>query len=153
MLKTEGCLKTREYSMHMSSSIISHCFTVRIVIICHRTKEALERVAYEYCEDLKRQNVVYAEIRYNPFCEVEAGPTGEEYCEGVIAGLEKGEKEFGVKVRSILCFMRENPSEWERQYICLATAMEICWCVVLYILHIPPHTHTHTHAHTHTQNV
>lgn len=77
----------------------------------HRTKEALERVAYEYCEELRRQNVVYAEIRYNPFSEVVGGPTGEEYCDGVIAGLERGEKEFGVKVRSILCFKRENPGK------------------------------------------
>ncbi len=77
----------------------------------HRTKEALERVAYEYVEDLHRQNVVYAEIRYNPFSEVEGGPNGAEYCEGVIAGLERGERDFGVKVRSILCFKRENPGD------------------------------------------
>ena len=57
-------------------------------------------MAYEYCEELQRQNVVYAEIRFNPF--VEAGPSSEEYCDGIIAGLEKGEKEFGVKVRTIL---------------------------------------------------
>lgn len=75
----------------------------------HRTKEALERVAYEYVQELKRQNTVYAEIRYNPFSEIEGGPTAKEYCEGVIAGLERGEKDTGVKVRSILCFKRENP--------------------------------------------
>ena len=55
--------------------------------------------------------MLYAEIRYSPFREVEGGLTGEEYCEGVIAGLERGERDFGVKVRSILCFMRENPGK------------------------------------------
>lgn len=77
----------------------------------HRTKECLERVAYEYCEELKRQNVIYAEIRYNPFSDVEGGLTGEEYCEGVIAGLERGAIDFGIKLRSILCFMRADPGE------------------------------------------
>ncbi len=66
-------------------------------------------MAYEYVQELERQNTVYAEIRYNPFSEIKGGPTEEEYCEGVIAGLERGERDTGVKVRSILCFKRENP--------------------------------------------
>ena len=68
-------------------------------------------MAYEYVQDLHHQNVLYAEIRYCPFSEVEGGPTGEEYCESVVTGLERGERDFGVKVRSIICFMRENPGE------------------------------------------
>lgn len=71
----------------------------------------MERVTYECVEELHRQNVLYAEVRYCPIREVEGGLTGEEYCEGVIAGLERGERDFGVKVRSILCFLRENPGE------------------------------------------
>lgn len=63
----------------------------------------MTRIAYEFCEDMHRQNVVYAEYRFHPFFK------GEDYCEGIFEGLEKGEKEFGVKVRCIICFLREKP--------------------------------------------
>lgn len=77
----------------------------------HRTREALERIAYEFCEDCKQQNVLYAEYRYNPFplSEVQGSPSGREFCDAIITGLERGQKEFGVTVRSIVCFMRPRP--------------------------------------------
>ncbi len=66
-------------------------------------------MAYEYVEDLHRQNVVYAEIRYKPYSDVVGAPNGKQYCDAIITGLERGERDFNVKVRSILCFMRDNP--------------------------------------------
>ena len=79
----------------------------------YRTKEALERVAYEFCEDCKEQNILYAEYRYNPFpiSDLPKSPRGAEYCDAVIRGLERGQKDFGVIVRSIICFMRERPGQ------------------------------------------
>ena len=74
----------------------------------HSTREAVERVTYEYCEELKRQNVLYFECRYNPLLG-EGDP--EECMEGVIAGLERGERDFGVKSRQIFGFMRDYPGE------------------------------------------
>jgi adenosine deaminase len=75
-------------------------------ILC--TKEAVERVAYEYCEELGRQNVVYFELRHNPMGK-KMEP--EQYVEGVTAGLERGEKDFGVKSRQILAFIRGKPED------------------------------------------
>ena len=72
------------------------------------TKEAIERVAYEYCEDMKRQNVLYFELRYNPTL---GSLDPEDYIEGVLAGTERGERDFGVKCRHIFGFMREHPGE------------------------------------------
>ncbi len=35
-----------------------------MMYISDRTKEALERIAYEFCEDCAKQNILYAEYRY-----------------------------------------------------------------------------------------
>jgi adenosine deaminase len=91
-------------------NLIVHLFTAPTPSP-NRTKEALERIAYEFCEDCKQQNVLYAEYRYNPFplSEVPGSPNGREFCDAIITGLERGQKEFGVTVRSIVCFMRQSP--------------------------------------------
>lgn len=65
-------------------------------------------MSYEYCEDLKKQNVLYFECRYNPMSHL---MEPEDYIEGVIAGLERGERDFGVKSRHILAFKREEPGK------------------------------------------
>ena len=73
------------------------------------TKEAHERVAYEFCEDFAAQGGVYAEYRFNPY---PAGDCrGEDYCEAIFAGLRRGQKDFGVKIRCIMCFLRHLPGE------------------------------------------
>lgn len=79
-------------------------------LVCS-SKEALERIAYEYCEDSARQNVVYAEYRVNPFPKVPENDvvSGKDYLDGILAGLERGQKEFGVKIRCILSFLRDMP--------------------------------------------
>jgi adenosine deaminase len=76
-----------------------------------RTKEAIERVAYEYCQDLQRQHVLYFECRYNP---MSPHMSPEEYIEGATAGLMRGERDFGVKSRQILDFMRDSPENVAR---------------------------------------
>ena len=70
------------------------------------TKESMERVAYEYCETLKKQNVVYFELRYAPMSH-KMRP--EDYIEGIMAGLERGERDFGIKSRQIFAFLRHQP--------------------------------------------
>lgn len=79
------------------------------MVYCYRTKESLERIAYEFCEDGAKQNVVYAEYRFNPYPDVTGACEGEQYCEGIFAGLDRGQAKFDIKVRCILCFKRETP--------------------------------------------
>ena len=54
--------------------------------------------------------MVYAEYRFSPYLEG-AKVLGEDYCEAIFAGLEKGQREFGIKVRAILVLMRNMPGE------------------------------------------
>ena len=87
---------------------------VRIALFFCSTKEAIERVAYEYCQDLQRQHVLYFECRYNP---MSPHMSPEEYIEGATAGLMRGERDFGVKSRQILDFMRDSPGTLENSHL------------------------------------
>ena len=79
-------------------------------LLCHySTKEAAERIAYEFCEDSAAHNVIYGECRFNPVRGGSTNLSPDEYVQAVLDGLERGQKEFGVKIRLILCFMRERP--------------------------------------------
>ena len=84
------------------------------------SKLALERIAYEFCEDCAGQNIKYAEVRYSPQLFADT-VDGAEYSkskgqltprDAVIAineGLARGMNEFGIKVYSILCCMTHRP--------------------------------------------
>lgn len=69
-------------------------------------KESLERVAYEFLEDMKGDGVVYAEIRFAPLLHTDGGLTQDEVVNAVLAGLRRGEREFGVKWGVIICALR-----------------------------------------------
>lgn len=71
-----------------------------------QTKDALERVAYEFLEDMKEDGVVYAEVRFAPLLHTEGGLTQDEVVKAVLEGLRRGEKDFGVKWGLIICALR-----------------------------------------------
>ena len=71
-----------------------------------QTPEALERVAFEFIEDMYDDGVVYAEVRFAPVYHTERGLTQDEVVAAVIAGLERGERTYGVEWGLIICAMR-----------------------------------------------
>jgi len=71
-----------------------------------QTQEALERVAYEMLEDMKRDGVIYVETRFAPVFHTQRGLHWEEIVSAVLSGLEKGKRDFGVEYGVILCAMR-----------------------------------------------
>lgn len=81
--------------------------------------EAVERIAYEMCEDEARNGVRYFEARFSPHVLVSDGFTAEEAVERALAGLEKGARRFGVGNRAILCCMRHRP-DWSDEVVSLA---------------------------------
>ena len=79
-------------------------------LLASSSRDDIERVSYEYCEDLARQNVVYAELRFSPFLPGRQQPIpGDDYVDAALCGLERGERDFRVKTRVILIFMRAQP--------------------------------------------
>lgn len=85
-------------------------------------REAIKRIAYEFVEMKAKEGVVYVEVRYSPHLlanskvdpipwnQTEGDLTPDEVVDLVNQALQEGEQAFGVKVRSILCCMRHQPS-------------------------------------------
>ncbi|XP_054276770.1 adenosine deaminase-like [Macrosteles quadrilineatus] len=72
--------------------------------------DAMERMAYEFCEDESKAGVIYAEPRYSPRIALgekalaQLGPSAlDEVIVRISHGLERGRKDFGVKTKQILC--------------------------------------------------
>ena len=74
--------------------------------------DAIERVTYELVEDLAKEGVDYAEIRFAPQLSVNGGLTQDEVVEAAIRGAERGMKVHPeIRVGLILCCMRGADNE------------------------------------------
>jgi len=71
-----------------------------------QTRPALERVAFEFIEDMHADGVVYAEVRFAPCFHRERGLTDEAIVGAILDGLQRGEQKYGVKWGLIICAMR-----------------------------------------------
>jgi adenosine deaminase len=78
-----------------------------------QSAEALERVAFEFIEDMYDDGVVYAEVRFAPVYHTEGGLTQDEVVAAVVRGLERGERTYGVEWGLILCAMRHMTDSLE----------------------------------------
>ena len=57
-------------------------------------------------EDMSRDGVAYVETRFAPIFHLDKGLHGDEVVTAVLAGLERGKKDFDVEYGVILCAMR-----------------------------------------------
>lgn len=71
-----------------------------------QTPERIEESVFELYEDLSKQNVKYAEVRFAPSKHTFMGMTQEEVTENAIHGLNKARKELKIDGNLILCCMR-----------------------------------------------
>lgn len=78
-----------------------------------QTDEALERVAYEFLEDMAADGVVYAEVRFAPVFHTGGGLNVDEVVAAVVRGLERGRKDFRVEWGLIVCAMRDRTDALE----------------------------------------
>lgn len=84
-----------------------------------QTREALERAAFELTEDLAKEGVTYAEIRFAPQLSIKGGMTQEQAVEAAIEGVKCGMEQYpSIRVGLILCCMRgEDNEEWNLQTV------------------------------------
>lgn len=84
-----------------------------------QTREALERAAFELTEDLAKEGVTYAEIRFAPQLSIKGGMTQEQAVEAAIEGVKRGMEQYpSICVGLILCCMRgEDNEEWNLQTV------------------------------------
>lgn len=71
-----------------------------------QTKDNLIKVSEELANDLKKDGIIYAEIRFAPILHTNNGLSSEEVIEAVIEGISR----VDIKINLIICLMR-NASE------------------------------------------
>jgi len=71
-----------------------------------QTPEALETATYNLCEELKAQDIIYAELKFAPQLHLKKGMTQEEAVKAALRGLKKS----SLRANLILCCMRTDRS-------------------------------------------
>jgi adenosine deaminase len=79
-------------------------FAHTVGVMQHR--DAIERVAYECAQDLAADNVVYAEVRFAPELNTEAGMSLDDVVRAVLEGFRRGAAGTDLTIYTILCAMR-----------------------------------------------
>jgi adenosine deaminase len=85
-----------------------------------QTKEQLRLVTLDLFEQLKADNVIYAEIRFAPLLHIAKGLTATEVVQAVNDAAEEGIKNTGVQAGIILCTLRHYSEEQSMETIQLA---------------------------------
>ncbi|MBI3273200.1 MAG: adenosine deaminase [Planctomycetes bacterium] len=84
--------------------------------------EALERAAYELCEDQAADRVVYFEARFAPVLLATERFSMEDSVRATLRGLERGCRRFRVRARLLLCCYRPSPPASSVATVKLASA-------------------------------
>ncbi|WP_433329037.1 adenosine deaminase [Spirillospora sp. CA-294931] len=99
--------------MSNSGSLERYLETFSHTVGVMQSAEALERVAYECAEDLARDGVVYAEVRYAPELHLGGGLSLEQVVEAVLKGFADGGRDHGVQVGALVTAMRHQARSME----------------------------------------
>lgn len=92
-----------------TASLVEYITYFELPIAVMQTVPALERATYELCEDLAKDNVRYAEIRYGPWLHVQRGLSLTDVIRAVINGWNRGRKDFGLEGGIIATALRDMP--------------------------------------------
>ncbi|MFZ2898724.1 MAG: adenosine deaminase [Saprospiraceae bacterium] len=76
-----------------------------------QTSDRLRIVTIDLLEQLRAENVLYAEIRFAPFEHLRQGLQPEAVVETVLEAIEEGKRQTGVDAGLLLCTLRELPEE------------------------------------------
>lgn len=96
-----------------SGSLVEYLKSFDLVVSVMQNREGLQRIAREFVEDLARDGVVYAEVRWAPEQHLSGGLSLEDAVDAVQAGIEEGEDAaeasgHDIRVNQILSAMRHN---------------------------------------------
>src|SRR5256886_3947934 len=92
-----------------TASLVEYITYFELPIAVLQTVPALERATYELCEDLKKDNVRYAEIRYGPWLHVQQGLSLTDVIRAVLSGWKAGRKAFRLDGGAIVPALRDMP--------------------------------------------
>jgi len=110
-LPTEDLAKLPDFleANDNTASLVEYITFFELPIAVLQTVPALERATYELCEDLNKDNVRYAEIRYGPWLHVQQGLSLTDVIRAVLSGWTRGRREFGLEGGIIVTALRDMP--------------------------------------------
>ncbi len=76
-----------------------------------QTRESLERATFELAEDAAEENVRLLEIRFSPVLHTEGGLSLESVLAAVLAGKERAEAQFNIRIGIIVSSIRSISPE------------------------------------------
>lgn len=82
------------------------CFD--LVLTCLQTESALKAAAFDVISQAAEENIYYIEVRFAPSLHTKKGLSLPKVITAVLAGLEQGQQQFGVKSNALLCGMRHE---------------------------------------------
>ena len=85
-----------------------------------QTEMALKEAAYDVLSQAAAENVQYIEVRFAPSLHTKKGLSYTQIITAVLAGLNQGFTQFGVKSNALLCGMRHEELEEIKKIVCLA---------------------------------
>ncbi|XP_060074914.1 adenosine deaminase-like [Ylistrum balloti] len=111
-----------------SLKLFLHAFNVFMPIIAG-DRDAVFRIAYEFCEDCAKSGIRYVEARYNPhllantldkpaYARERGDFSPRDVVITVCDALDKGSRDFNITVNSILCCMTHQP-DWSAEIVSL----------------------------------
>jgi adenosine deaminase len=92
-----------------TASLVEYIEYFQLPIAVLQSVPALERATYELCEDLSKDNVRYAEIRYGPWLHTQQGLSLTDVIRAVLSGWASGRKAFGLEGGIIVTALRDMP--------------------------------------------
>lgn len=102
------------------SSLIEYFKPFDTTISVMQSQEALERVMYEFLEDSAKDNIRYIEARFSPALHLNKGMSLNQVMEAVIKGKNQAEKDFNIKSNLIICGLRQNDVQKNKELAQLA---------------------------------
>ncbi|MEZ4940842.1 MAG: adenosine deaminase [Saprospiraceae bacterium] len=89
-----------------------------------QTKTALENATLDLFEQLRADNVIYAEIRFAPLEHRKKGLAGQEVVQVVSKAMQEGSRQTGIQAGLILCTLRNYSEVQSLETATLAAAFK-----------------------------
>ena len=94
----ENKLHVNDYNSSLTEYLTKFDMPIKVM----QTKENLSRIAMELGEDLEKDDIIYAEVRFAPQLHTKKGLSYDDIVLSVIEGFKK----CNIKINVILCMMR-----------------------------------------------
>lgn len=115
--KSEAELRKLVQAGEECQSLLEYIGKFDTVLDCLQVEEAITEAAYDLIGDVKKENVTYIEVRFAPMLSTHKGLSADQVVQATLNGLKKGEADFGVTSRAILCMMRHHDDQKNHEII------------------------------------